>query len=223
MMGKNSGQIDVFTSMIFDALIPKDHLLVKIDSIIDFSFVYDIVKDCYSPIGRKSKDPVMILKICLLEYLYNLSDLEVVKRIRTDVAFRWFLGLNIDDEVPDDTTISYFRVNRLGEEYFEEFFNEIVKKCMEKDLIKTRRYIIDTTDVAANVNYPSNKKLICDAFRKVINEIKKFNETLAIQELEQFEISIEKEYELNDKVNLKKYLEIANSHMEYIYLKTYDQ
>ena len=75
MMGRNSGQIDLFNSMIFERLIPKNHLLIKIDSIIDFSFVYDLIKDKYSNItGRQSKDPVMMLKICLLEYLYNLSD-----------------------------------------------------------------------------------------------------------------------------------------------------
>ncbi len=91
MMGRNSGQIDLFNGMIFERLIPKNHLLLKIDSIIDFSFVYDLIKDKYSnTTGRQSKDPVMMLKICLLEYLYNLSDIEVVSRIRTDVAFRWF-------------------------------------------------------------------------------------------------------------------------------------
>ncbi len=105
MLGKNSGQIDVIDHMIFEKLIPKDHILVKIDKIVDFSFVYGKIKDKYSAIGRGSKDPIMMLKILLLEYLYRLSDVEVVNRIKTDVAFRWFLGLSIDDSVPDDTTI----------------------------------------------------------------------------------------------------------------------
>jgi len=83
MLRKNSEQIDVFNHMIFERLIPKDHLLVKIDSTVDFSFVYDKIKDKYSKIGRGSKDPIMMLKILLLEYLYRLSDVEVVKRIKT--------------------------------------------------------------------------------------------------------------------------------------------
>lgn len=223
MLGKNSRQIDVFNNMIFQSLVPKDHLLVKIDSIIDFSFVYDKVKDKYSPLGRGSKDPLMMLKILLLEYLYNLSDVQVKKRIQTDIAFRWFLGLNLDDEVPDDTTISYFRAVRLKEEDFEEFFNEVVEKCIEYDLIKTKRFIIDTTDVAANVNYPSDKKLLRDAFRKVIKEIRKFNENLAEEQLQKFENKIEKEYEQSEKVSLKTYLEIAQKYAEYLYLKTYDE
>ena len=223
MLGKNNPQIDVFTHMIFDRLIPEDHLLVLINSIIDFSFVYDIVKEKYSDIGRKSEDPVMMLKICLLEFLYTLSDKKVVKRIQTDIAFRWFLGLSLDDEVPDDTTISHFRTNRMGEEIFDKFFNEIVRKCIEKNIVKSKRYLIDTTDVAANVNYPSDKKLICDAFRKVIRELRKFNEDFAEQQLAQFENEIEEEYKKEDRVSVKKYLEIAQKYAEYLYLKTYDE
>jgi len=223
VLGKNNPQIDVFNHMIFERLIPKDHLLVKIDSIIDFSFVYDMVKEKYSDIGRKSEDPVMMLKICLLQFLYNLSDPKVIKRIQTDIAFRWFLGLSLDDEVPDDTTICHFRTNRMGEENFDEFFNEVVRKCIEKDIVKSKRYLIDTTDVAANVNYPSNRRLICDAFRKVIREIKKFNEPFAEQQLVQFENEIEEEYKKDEKVSVRRYLQIAQKYAEYFYLKTYDE
>jgi len=113
MLKKTKGQLDMFDYMIFEKLIPKDHLLVKIDSIIDFTFVYDILKNEYSDIGRGSKDPAMMIKILLLEYLYNLSDVKVAERIQTDIVFRWFLDLGIKDTVPDDTTISHFRVNRL--------------------------------------------------------------------------------------------------------------
>jgi len=223
MLKKNSGQVDIFNQMIFEGLVPKNHLLVKIDSIIDFSFIYEKVKDRYSPVGRGSEDPVMMVKILLLEYLYKLSDLEVVKRIKTDIVFRWFLGLSIDSGVPDDTTISYFRVNRLTEENIDEFFSEIVKRCIERGLVKNRRYIVDTTDVAANVNYPSEKRLIESAFGRVIKEVEKFNENLAKNQLEQFESDIDKEYKNNEKVNSKRHFEIAKEHLEYLYLKTYDE
>lgn len=92
---------------------------------------------------------------------------EVIKRIQTDVVFRWFLNLGINDSVPDDTTLSFFRIQRLTEKHFEAFFTEIVKKCIEKDFIRTNRFIIDSTDVAANVNYLSIKKLARIAFNKV--------------------------------------------------------
>ena len=119
MLKRKYGQIDIFNQMMFDSLVPKDHLLVKIDSIIDFSFAYDIVKDEYSDKGRGSCNPVIMTKLCLFEFLYTLSDRKVRERAQTDIAFRWFLGLNLDDLLPDDTTISLFlrRFNK-GKQFF---------------------------------------------------------------------------------------------------------
>ncbi len=222
MLGKIKAQFDIFDIIIFDKLIPKNHLLVEIDEVVDFSFIYEQLKNHYSPIGRESKDPVMMFKILILEYLYNLSDVKAVERIKTDVAFRWFLGLKLDDTVPDDTTISYFRINHVGEEKFEEFFNEIVKQCISKGLIKSRRYIIDSTDVAANVNYPSEKKLARKAFENVIKELEKFNVELAKEQLEEYEINIQKEYAQNEYVKSKKHFEITRERLGYLYIKTYD-
>ncbi|MGB4437794.1 MAG: IS1182 family transposase [Sedimentibacter sp.] len=187
-----------------------------------FSFVYEQLKDHYSPIGRESKDPVMMFKILILEYLYNLSDVRTVERIKTDVAFRWFLGLKLDDTVPDDTTVSFFRINHVGEEKFEELFNEVVIQCIDKGLVKSRRYLIDSTDVAANVNYPSEKKLARKAFEKVIKELEKFNVELAKEQLEKYENGIQKEYDQNEHVKSKRHFEITREHLGYLYIKTYD-
>jgi transposase len=223
MLNKNSGQIDIITYMIFEKLVPKDHLLVKINEIIDFSFVYDLVKDKYSTMGRNSKDPVMMIKILLIEYLYRLSDVEVVSKIKTDIVFRWFLGLKIDDSVPDDTTISHFRITRLSEDDVETFFNEIVKLCFKNDLIKTKRYIVDSTDVAANVNYPSDKNLIIRAFRKLIFELEQIDVNLAKQIIDKYESEIDREYAKADKVRTSKHYEIINRYLELVYIKAYDQ
>lgn len=223
MLGKKSGQVDVFTSMIYDKLVPKNHLLVKVDEVIDFSFVYDIVQESYSEIGRQSEDPVVMYKLCLLEYLYRLSDRQVVERALTDVAFRWFLRLNLDDKVPDDTTISTFRTNRLGEKKADELFNAVVALCIEKELIKSKRYIIDTTDVAANVNYPTDKRMLCDAFRRVTRELKRFDADFAERSLKEFEHEIEAEHNKADKVSIEIYCKIARKYVEEIYIKKYEQ
>lgn len=223
MLGKQSGQIDIFSSMIFEKLIPKDHLLVKINEIIDFSFVYEIVKNYYSEVGRGSIDPVIMFKLCLLEYLYKLSDPEIVKRTQTDIAYRWFLGLNLDDKVPDDTTISHFRSKRLGDKPFEEFFNAIVKICIDKELVKTKRYMIDSTDVAANANYPSEKKLLCNAYKRVLREIEKYNKNLSMEKLNEFEKDINLEYKKSEKVSIQTYCKIARKHLEEIYVQFYEE
>jgi transposase len=224
MLSKNNPQMDFFTQTIYDKLVPKDHLLVKIDSLIDFSFVYETVADRYSKnMGRSSRDPVMMVKIILLEYLYNLSDVEVAKRAATDIVFRWFLGLSIEDTAPDDTTISHFRIKRIGKEKFESFFDEIVKQCIDKDLVKGRRYIIDSTDVAVNASLPFGKKLIRDAFRKVVREIENFDEALAQETLNAFEADIAEEYESGEKVDAAKHYEIALKHLEQLYIKTHEE
>ena len=80
MLKKTKGQLDMFDYMIFEKIIPKDHLLVKIDNIVDFTFVYSMLKNQDSAVGRGSKDPVMMIKILLLEYLYNLSDVKVINQ-----------------------------------------------------------------------------------------------------------------------------------------------
>lgn len=65
MLGKNNAQFDVFDSVIFEKLIPKNHLLVEIDSVVDFSFIYDYLKDHYSPIGIKQSVPGIELLKCI--------------------------------------------------------------------------------------------------------------------------------------------------------------
>jgi transposase len=223
MLGQKSGQIDIFNAMIYEKLIPKDHLLVKIAETIDFTFVYDIAKGHYSEVGRESVDPVIMFKLCLLEYLYCLSDRQVVARTHTDIAFRWFLGLNIDDKVPDDSTISYFRSIRMGDSPFESFFNTIVQKCIDSDLIKTKRFIVDSTDVAANVNYPKVKHLLCDAYRRMTRELNKLNTDLAESKLRAFEEEINTLKANNEEVSMNKYCLTARKYAEEIYIKTYDE
>lgn len=224
MLSTNNPQIDVFTQMIYDKLIPKDHLLVRINETIDFSFFYEIVEDCYSKNqGRPSKDPVVMLKLILLEYLYNLSDVEVSKRANTDIVFRWFLGLSIDDLVPDDTTISHFRVKRLGKEKFDKFFEGLIKQCIEQDLIKNKRYIIDSTDVSVNASLPFGKKLIRDAFKKVARQIERFDEKLAADSLKSYEEAISKEYESGEKVTADKHYDVTLRQLEKLYVSTNEE
>jgi hypothetical protein len=62
MLGKHSGQISIFDHMIYEKIIPKDHILIKINEIFDFSFVYDLIEDHYSPVGRLSIDPLILIK-----------------------------------------------------------------------------------------------------------------------------------------------------------------
>ena len=180
MVKYNRAQLDFFTQEVYNKLIPEDHQLVKIDQLVDFESIYKEMSLTYSDIGRGSKDPVMMVKIMLLEYLYRYSDVQMEKAIQTDIAIRWFLRLNLDEKGPDASTISYFRVNRMTENDTELFFNKIVSLGIEKGVVKSNRFIVDTTDVAANSNYPSEKNLIHSAFENLIKIVDKKDPLTAI-------------------------------------------
>ena len=85
-----------------DDMVPQDHLLRIIDKAIDWNFIYDLVVDKYSQDnGRPSMDPVMLIKIPLIQYLYGIKSMrQTCKEIEVNVAYRWFLGLDMMDKVP---------------------------------------------------------------------------------------------------------------------------
>ena len=85
-----------------DDMVPQDHLLRIIDEAIDWNFIYDLVVEKYSPDnGRPSMDPVMLIKIPFIQYLYGIKSMrQTCKEIEVNVAYRWFLGLDMMDKVP---------------------------------------------------------------------------------------------------------------------------
>jgi transposase len=111
MLKPKSDQPSFFMSgnYLYDRIIPPDHLLRKINAVVDFSFIHDLVKDKYTPdFGRPAEDSEFMLRLCLLQYLYGDSDRQVIENARVNLAYKYFLGLAVDEEVPDDTTLSYF-------------------------------------------------------------------------------------------------------------------
>jgi len=150
MLKPKSPQESFYGSYLYDRIVPVDHLLRKINQVVDFSFTGQILKDRYNPdIGRPAEDPEFMLRLCLLQYIYGDSDRQAVENARLNLAYKYFLGLAVDAEVPDYTTISYFRAQRLGEEKFRAVLEQIVRQCIDKGLVKGKRQIIDSTPVIA--------------------------------------------------------------------------
>nr|MCR4720485.1 transposase [Lachnospiraceae bacterium] len=83
---------DQIVMLCMDELVPQDHLLRKIDKAIDWNFIYDLVEEKYSPDqGRPSLDPVMLLKIPFIQYLYGIRSMrQTIKEIEVNMAYRWF-------------------------------------------------------------------------------------------------------------------------------------
>ena len=86
-----------------EELVPKDHLLRKIDRVVDFDFIRDKVKDLYcADNGRPAVDPVVLFKMLFLGYLFGVrSERQLVREIQVNVAYRWFIGYGLSDKIPD--------------------------------------------------------------------------------------------------------------------------
>lgn len=175
MLKKESKQKDFFDSYVYERLLPHKHILLDINKVLDFSFVDEETKDLYSDtMGRPSFPPQVLFKMLFLEFFYNLSDYEAVEQVKTNILFRYFTGLGISDDTPDDTTLVVFR-KRLGEERFKRLFDRIVLKAKEKDLIKGKLKILDATHIIADIAIPSTVNLLRDGRRRVIKKIENSN------------------------------------------------
>lgn len=142
-----------------DDMVPHDHLLRIIDKAIDWSFIYDLVMDKYSPdSGRPSMDPVTLIKIPLIMYLYGIRSMrQTCKEIEVNVAYRWFLGLDMMDKVPHFSTFGKNYTRRFkNTDLFEQIFSHILMECYRFKLVDPTEVFVDATHVKARAN---NKKM----------------------------------------------------------------
>lgn len=189
MLKPKSPQESFFGSYLYDRIVPVDHLLRKINQVVDFSFAGQVLEDRYNPdIGRPAEDPEFMLRLCLLQYIYGDSDRTVVENARLNLAYKYFLGLAVDADVPDYTSISYFRIQRLGEEKFQSVLEQIVRQCIDKGLVKGKRQIIDSTPVIANITLSSLTGLVrkCreNVLKTIANQDAKIAARLGLKELQ---------------------------------------
>ena len=175
---KKREQLQVFC---MDDMVPKDHLLRIIDKAIDWNFIYDLVADKYSSDnGRPSMDPVMLIKIPFIQYLYGIKSMrQTVKEIEVNVAYRWFLGLEMQDKVPHFSTFGKNYSRRFKDtDLFEQIFSHILMECYKFKLVDPAEVFVDATHVKARANNKKMQKRIAhqealfyeELLKKEINE-----------------------------------------------------
>lgn len=138
-----------------DELVPSDHLLRKIDKTVDFGFIHDLVKELYCPDnGRPALDPTLMFKLLFIGYLFGVrSERQLMREVQVNVAYRWFLGLNLTDAIPDASTLSQNRRRRFNEStVYQDIFDEIVFQAMKKKLVSGRVIYTDSTHLKASAN-----------------------------------------------------------------------
>jgi len=152
MMDREKGAQQKLLCVTMESLMPERHFLRDLDRLVDFSLVYDKVESLYSHTGRRSVDPVVIVKMMLLGYLYGIdSERRLEQEVQVNIAFRWFLRIDLDEPVPDHSTFSQLRRRKFNETtLFEDIFTEVVRLCINHGLITGKLLLTDSTHVRAN-------------------------------------------------------------------------
>ena len=160
---------------LYDKIIPKDHFLRKLKENIDFSFVNKLLEKEYSEkMGRPATEPEMMYKLLFLQTKDLLTDREVVERAKTDMAYKYFLDLNPEDEVPSYSLLSIFRHTKIkDEEILEEMLRETVKQAIEKGIIKSNSIIVDSTHTNSKTKRKSPTQILREASKNLRKEIYK--------------------------------------------------
>ena len=138
-----------------DQLVPADHLLRKIDRVIDFTFIHDLTAPLYCPDnGRPPLDPTLMFKALFIGYLFGVrSERQLVREIEVNVAYRWFLGLKLMDKVFDASTLSQNRRRRYDDTSVSQaIFDRIVEQAIRAGLVDGTVLYTDSTHLKANAN-----------------------------------------------------------------------
>ena len=164
MQGKKPYAEKLFLSFQLSERVAADNFYRRLKDSLDLEWLYRATKDYYGSEGQKSIDPVVFFKLVLVGYLENLnSDRKIIEhsRMRLDVLF--FLGYDLDEELPWHSTISRTRA-LYGEEVFKELFSKVLSLCVGKGMLSGRRQAIDSAYIKANASMDSlvEKEIIED-------------------------------------------------------------
>jgi transposase len=148
MMGQKTRLFTPLPPVTIEELIPADHFYRHLDQVLDLTFVRDLVRDCYvAGIGRPSVDPVVFFRLQLVMFFEGIRSERALLRLAADrLSVRWYLGFNLDEPLPDHSSLTRIRV-RYGLEIFRRFFDAIVEQCQQAGLVWGQELYFDATHV----------------------------------------------------------------------------
>lgn len=160
MLNKNEENRQAVEIVSLDEIVPKGHLLRKIDAAVNFDHIYTLVENLYCPDnGRPSIDPVVLFKIVLIQHLYGIRSLrQTAAEVDLNMAYRWFIGYPINKGVPHFATISYNFRHRFREETVEQIFAWILDEVEEAGYLAPEVVFVDGTHIKANANMKKTVK-----------------------------------------------------------------
>jgi transposase len=161
-------QEDLFVAGPLSSLIPEDHILKRVDAILDLSWLSELVKDVYcADNGRRSIDPEAALRLMLAGFFEGITqDRKLMRQAQVNLAMRWFAGYRLHESLPDHSSLTRIR-QRWGAERFKQIFQKIVQQCVDAGLVGGKTVHIDATLIRADVSWESLVQIHTD---KVLEE-----------------------------------------------------
>lgn len=143
----------LFGSYAYDPVIARheDHLLVRMQKLIDWSFVESEVADRYAELGQHAYHPVIIFKLLVLQNLYDLAERDTCEQADLNIVYRYFIGVGLSDTIPHWTELGKFK-ERIGTEAFERLFYRVLEEAERLGIEISNKRNADATDVRANVD-----------------------------------------------------------------------
>lgn len=206
-INKNIQSEILITTM--EELVPKESLFRKVDKYIDFTFIYDLVKDCYClNNGKYSLDPVVLFKLVFIQTLEGIKSMrQLCKKIKVDAEYRWFLGIPFGVDTPHFSTFSKNYERRFKDnDIFEKIFIEIVNQAIKYKLVDGKILYTDSTHKKAN----ANKNKFVDEIKEVV---KKRREWLEEEINEERKSQGKKEFKYKDEYE-EKHIKVSTTDKE---------
>lgn len=154
MMTRQSYRNDCFILKTIDDIVPKEHLVRKLNSSIDLSFIEDEVENLYSAFGKPSVPPMVLFKLLIINYIFGINSMrKTCEECEVNMAYRWYLGISIDDKVPNYSTWSQNYIRRYrGTTIFALIFKKILKQIEEYKMLNMKTVFGDGTHQKASAN-----------------------------------------------------------------------
>src|SRR6187455_1450804 len=154
MMGLNQDQGQLFYSFCLEDVVPADHRVREIAAVLDLSWVHGELAPYYSPLGRPSIDPVLMIRMLILGYVFAIrSERLLCREVQVNLAYRWFCGLSIEDKIPDHSAFSRARNERFRDsDIFRRVFERVLEACIAAGLVGGEGFAVDASLIAADAN-----------------------------------------------------------------------
>ena len=220
MTNRNNAKLDCMIYYTLDELVPQDHLVRKMEEALDFRFIYPKVQYLYSRHGRPSIDPVVLFKMLIINIVFGINSMrKTCQEIEVNLAYRWFLGLSIDEKIPNFSTWSQNYIRRYKDStIFEEIFMEILEQAVDYGFVDFTTIFGDSTHQKANANKRKSVKKEVAILKKKYEDdlLVEINEDRECIGKELFDSMMHTEYVHDSVIFFDAYEELINGKYGYL-------